>query len=622
MKTFYPIKYLSILYLLMFFPLGLIQDGFAQISFDTIDGLSAGGIMDFGDYDNDGYLDVVAANYNLTGAKIYPKIYHNNQNAQFTAIDDQYTQFPLVNDATNVSWVDYDKDGWADVFFTGYVNNGQLGAGLLHNNKNGTFTKVSVSLPGMAQGDVAWKDFNKDGFVDLLICGADNTGRITKIYRNDGNGQFTDIVAGLNPAYECVAAWVDYDNDSYLDAFITGTINGGGQASKLYRNNHNETFTEIVTTIPGVWSGGVSWGDYNNDNYPDLLLTGGFYSPTAGLLSNIYKNNGDGSFTDIDARLTPLNNSGAAWGDFDGDGDLDALIKGSSYPNGIGSARVEITKGYYNLGTDNFLTSFPVSISLGITSPFGGKVLVGDLNNDGALDVGLTSRWGTAPILANKSKYSITGTVTNSNSPFSGISIQITGDAGGTTVTAADGTFKFNGLSSGHYIIRPIPVAPFAFSPSTRDLNIVAAPQGNQNFVAFIAPTSTPTPTNTSSPQSTNAPSPTETPAIKVNVTNVSLNKPSFKALTKKLEITMDPIEGAKYALQYSITPPKTSTVRKGVKKPKVITVNSITPLISIKLPKVGSKVQATYVVYTEGVFASKSKASPQGKIKINAVKK
>jgi hypothetical protein len=62
--------------------------------------------------------------------------------------------------------------------------------------------------------------------------------------------------------------------------------------------------------------------------------------------------------------------------------------------------------------------------------------------------------------------------------------------------------------------------------------------------------------------------------------------------------------------------------VRKGVKKPKVITVNSITPLISIKLPKVGSKVQATYVVYTEGVFASKSKASPQGKIKINAVKK
>ena len=149
---------------------------------------------------------------------------------------------------------------------------------IYRNNGNGTFTEINAGLPGVEVGSVAWGDYNNDGHPDILLTGYSYTagGAISKIYRNNGNGTFTDINASLAGVYYSSVAWGDYDNDGYLEILLTGYSDTvGGPISKIYRNNGNGTFTELTTTsLPGVDQGSIAWGDYDNDGRLDILLTG------------------------------------------------------------------------------------------------------------------------------------------------------------------------------------------------------------------------------------------------------------------------------------------------------------------------------------------------------------
>ena len=183
-----------------------------------------------------------------------------------------------------MAWGDYDNDGDLDILLTGYP--GSLPAfAAIYRNDGGSFTDIEAGLQGVYFSSVAWGDYDNDGDLDILMAGSISAPeRFSAIYRNDG-GTFTDIDAGLAAVSDSSVAWGDYDNDGDLDALLTG-YTGSTAIARVYRNDGG-SFTDIGANLTGVSNGSVAWGDYDNDGDLDLLLTGG---ATAGEFAKIYRN--------------------------------------------------------------------------------------------------------------------------------------------------------------------------------------------------------------------------------------------------------------------------------------------------------------------------------------------
>ena len=193
------------------------------------------------------------------------------------------------------------------------------------------FTEMTeISLTGVNESSVAWGDYDNDGDLDILITGlSDPGGWISKIYSNNGNNSFTEQTGiSLTGVAQGSVAWGDYDNDGDLDILLTGhSITEGGRVSKIYRNNGDNSFTEQAgISLTGISLSSVAWGDYDNDGDLDILLTG---NTGSSLVSKIYHNNGDNSFTEqTGIGLMGVRSSSVAWGDYDNDGDIDILLTG------------------------------------------------------------------------------------------------------------------------------------------------------------------------------------------------------------------------------------------------------------------------------------------------------
>src|SRR5581483_2472870 len=169
-----------------------------------------------------------------------------------------------------------------------------------------SFTPLSVSIPGLRYSSVAWGDFNGDCYLDFALTGMTSTGRISRIYRNNGDGTFTDLNANLRGLDSSKLAWVDYDNDGDLDLFLVG-YDGTNYFARLYRNDGNDTFTDTgITNLIGGASGAAAWADFDNDGDMDLLFAGFTGDTSSGQSSRLYRNN-NGSFTNITAiNLTAM----------------------------------------------------------------------------------------------------------------------------------------------------------------------------------------------------------------------------------------------------------------------------------------------------------------------------
>lgn len=286
----------------------------------------------WGDYDNDGDLDLVLTGYSASG--LVARIYRYDGGTTFTDIN---AGLPGVREGS-AAWGDHDNDGDLDLVLTGRSGSGGI-ARVYRNDGNGVFTDVNAGLPGVSESAAAWGDYDNDGDLDLLLAGTVASGWIARIYRNDGNGTFADINAGLLGLGLTSAAWGDYDNDGDLDLALIGRyVEECGDGywckygySRIYRNDAG-AFTDIHAGLLGAWDGSVAWGDYDNDGHLDLALTGMYYDHPLGrqygAASRIYHNNGDGTFTDINAGLPHAYHSTMAWGDCDNDGDLDLLLTG------------------------------------------------------------------------------------------------------------------------------------------------------------------------------------------------------------------------------------------------------------------------------------------------------
>jgi hypothetical protein len=238
--------------------------------------------------------------------------------------------------SAGVSAVDYDNDGWYDIFFC----DGQHPR-LYRNNGDGTFTDVTAraGLPTELCGcNVAiFADFNNDGYKDLFLgCG---TG-LNRLYRNNGDGTFADVTegAGLGGYWVTVAAAADYDNDGKIDLYLGRYLDArknlpttlfytrNGEGNTLLHNEGNFRFKD-VTAQAGVREGGltlgVAWGDYDNDGYQDLFVANDFGR------NALFHNNGDGTFTDVSKETGALDfgfSMGATFGDINNDGHLDIYV--------------------------------------------------------------------------------------------------------------------------------------------------------------------------------------------------------------------------------------------------------------------------------------------------------
>ena len=331
----------------------------------------------WGDYDNDGLIDLFVAN---NGAE-NNFLYRNNGDGTFVRI----TVGDIVNDGTwssAGSWGDYDNDGYLDLF----VSNKDENSLLFSNNGDGTFTTITTGIIVNDAGNsigASWGDYDNDGYLDLFVA---NGGENNFLYNNNRDGTFTKITTGIivnDFGNSNGASWSDYDNDGYLDLFVA---NQGGN-NFLYNNNGDGTFSKITSgdiVNDGGFSSGSSWGDYDNDGDLDLFVANGAYIESQD--NFLYQNNGDGNFIRIssgDIVNDGGNSWSSNWGDYDNDGDLDLFVTNSAgdFP--------QDNFLYSNNGDGTFIkisTGFIVTndgISLGVSSA--------DYDNDGDLDLFVAS---------------------------------------------------------------------------------------------------------------------------------------------------------------------------------------------------------------------------------------
>ena len=274
----------------------------------------------------------------------------------------------------DVAWGDYDNDGDLDLILTG-DNSGPDPITQIWRNDAGVFTDIMASLTAIKKGSAVWGDYDNDGDLDILLTGRGDLGRVSEVWRNDGSDTFTDIMAGLTTVENASAAWGDYDNDGDLDILLSGNDPTTNKVSQIWRNDGGGTFTNILAGLTGVSFGSVAWGDYDEDGDLDILLTGEEAGRVS--VSQIWRNDA-GVFTDIMAGLTGVDRGSAAWGDYDNDGDLDVLL------TGITADFVPVSEVWRNDG------GVFTDIVAGLSHAFDSGVAWGDYDNDGDLDILLT----------------------------------------------------------------------------------------------------------------------------------------------------------------------------------------------------------------------------------------
>lgn len=279
-------------------------------------------------------------------------------------------------------WADYDKDGHLDFFVNGWrVGTGGVSlpsAYLYRNNGNGTFSEVTTTIQPLGASTAAWGDFNNDGYPDLAIAGnAGSSVYATRIYRNNGNGTFTDIQAPLMPLITPSIAWGDLNNDGFLDLVIVGGDNGGNGQSKIYLNNKNEGFTEIASSLVQLTNGAVAIADLNKDGLMDIVIAGRLGS--FNYVTKVYLNQGGAVFAEMPLTLEASRYSAIAIADYNNDGYPDLLIAGSNNND------ILHTRLYKNVAGTNF-----VWVPAAFTGTIQGSVAWGDFNNDGLYDIAIT----------------------------------------------------------------------------------------------------------------------------------------------------------------------------------------------------------------------------------------
>ncbi|MCP4711969.1 MAG: hypothetical protein GY869_25390, partial [Planctomycetes bacterium] len=365
------------------------------------------GSVAWGDYDNDGDLDILLTGMNNSNNAV-SEIYDNSGSPSFTFSLNSAASETLKNVyRSSAAWGDYDNDGDLDILLTGRDDNVELNSRVYQNTFYGFTedTAVSAVLPGVQNGSVAWADYDNDHDLDILLSGDNGTPdyKFADIFENDG-GIFSPIDAGLQPVANSSVAWGDYDSDGDPDILLTGMDVQGAPdpnypVAKIYENDGPPFFTFSENTsasdsLKNVHYSSVAWGDFDTNGYFDILLTG---DDGVNPVTKIYSQAVAGIFSDINANLTAVSRGCAAWGDYDNDGDLDILLTGRE---GVGNTFPVAVIYRNNEDTPNTMPDVPTGLQATVAAAFDNVILSWDPGNDSeTLSPGLTYnlRVGTTP---------------------------------------------------------------------------------------------------------------------------------------------------------------------------------------------------------------------------------
>jgi hypothetical protein len=402
----------------------------------------------FIDFDNDGWADIFLVNGSRlegfpSGQEPTSHLYRNNHDGTFIDVT-QKAGVGLKGWGQGVCAGDYDNDGWVDLFVTFWGHNV-----LLHNNGDGTFTDVTKKA-GLWQDNVNWStgcafvDYDRDGHLDLFIahyvdldlahtpspgtsascqwkgipvmCGPRGLkGTYSQLYRNNGNGTFTDVseksgVAKTPPFYCFTVLTGDFDDDGWPDIFVACD----STPSLFFHNNRNGTFTETAVTAGLAFNDegheqagmGADAADYDGDGWLDIIKTN-FSDDTP----TLYHNNRDGTFSDdtLDAGLGKSMQF-LSWGtlflDVDNDGWPDVFMaNGHVYPE-VDSKGLNVTfrerKSLYLNEHNGKFKDISLESGLGITTPFNSHgVAAADFDNDGAVEILVNNSHDRPSLLKN-----------------------------------------------------------------------------------------------------------------------------------------------------------------------------------------------------------------------------
>ncbi len=348
------------------------------------------GAISFADVDGDNDQDILITGDQVLGGPegLTAKLYMNDGTGNFTEV--MGTPFTEVM-ASAVAFADIDGDNDKDVLITGGF--GGLvypTTGLYTNDGLGNYTQMAgTPFDDLVDGSIAFADVDGDNDQDVLITGVDPMiNYIAKLYTNDGLGNFTEVTgtpfAGVQ---ESSISFADVDGDNDQDVLITG-LNlvepgmPGDRISKLYMNDGAGNFTEVLgTPFDGVELGSIAFADVDGDNDQDVLITG---RNDAGYSSKLYTNDGSGNFTEVmGTPFAGVQESSIAFADVDGDSDLDVHISGIEVSTPV---YVPMSRLYLNDGTGNFTEV--------IDSPFEGvrdsSIAFADVDGDNDQDALIT----------------------------------------------------------------------------------------------------------------------------------------------------------------------------------------------------------------------------------------
>lgn len=392
------------------------------------------------DYDNDGWQDILFINSmdwpGHKSSRSFPALYHNNKDGTFTDVTRQ-AGLAVEMYGMGCAVADYDNDGYEDIYITALDGNH-----LFHNLGNGRFsdvtTKAGVSDPGFATSAV-WFDYDNDGKLDLFVlhyvdwsiatdqfCSLDGKdksyctpeaykGQSATLYHNKGNGTFEDVTkkAGLyDPSSKSLGvALLDYDNDGWLDLFVTNDT----QPNKLYHNNHNGTFTDTAFSAGVAFSDagkaragmGTDAADYDASGRQSLVI-GNFTDESMAL----YHNDGSGLFSDLaqDSGIAAASAKSLTFStfffDYDLDGWPDIFAVNGHVADDISVLQPSLHYAeppllFRNQGNGRFEdVSGKVGSALRQAIVGRGAAYL-DFDNDGDLDLVLTTNNGPARLLRN-----------------------------------------------------------------------------------------------------------------------------------------------------------------------------------------------------------------------------
>ena len=429
--------------LALYFIIG-ISYGNAQISFQNqanlldVDvaygfGFLGGGISLF-DYNNDGWDDLTISS--TDGTDFY---FFKNNNGSFE-ID------PIGIDGGNlqtkqVIWVDYDNDGDYDFFAASDAGNSKL----FRNDGNNTFIDIT-SASGLPDDGVldtfgaSWGDYNNDSYLDVFLSIRDESQSIPNfLYRNNGDGTFSNVTeeAGLQLTgfITFCAAFFDYDNDGYQDIYMAN--DKYATANILYHNNGDGTFEDVSASsganlVMGAMSTTID--DYNNDGWLDIYISNDDQVVEDATVGNaLLQNNGDGTFTNV-AVATGTQFNSVGWGcvflDADNDGYKDLYVSSSE----TGQNDI-LTAAFYQQQDDTtFVRLDDIGMEEDVRTSYANAI--GDIDNDGYPEIGVVNDrnediflWKNVSNTTNNYlKIKLEGTASNTMGIGSWIEISINGE--------------------------------------------------------------------------------------------------------------------------------------------------------------------------------------------------